>query len=48
MRVHTALNKWNRREFSYGDADCCQFAAFIVKELTGKDYSEQFKYQTDT
>ena len=47
MRVHNALNKWKRREFSYGDADCCQFAAFIVKELTGKDYSEQFKYESE-
>jgi len=47
MRVHNALNKWKRREFSYGDADCCQFAAFIVKELTGKDYSEQFKYDSE-
>lgn len=47
MKVHTALNKWKRREFSYGDADCCQFAAFIVKELTGKDYSEQFQYDSE-
>jgi uncharacterized protein YuzE len=47
MRVHNALNKWKRREFNYGDADCCQFAAFIVKELTGKDYSERFKYDSE-
>ena len=47
MKVYAALNKWKRREFSYGDADCCQFAAFIVKELTGKDYAEQFKYESE-
>ena len=47
MKVYAALNKWKRREFSYGDADCCQFAAFIVKELTGKDYSEHFKYESE-
>lgn len=47
MKVYAALNKWKRREFRYGDADCCQFAAFIVKELTGKDYAEQFKYESE-
>jgi hypothetical protein len=47
MKVYAALNKWKRREFSYGDADCCQFAAFIVKELTGKDYAEQFRYESE-
>ena len=47
MKVHAALNKWKRREFSYGDADCCQFAAFVVKELTGKDYAERFKYESE-
>ena len=47
MRVYQALNKWKRREFSYGDADCCQFTSFIVKELTGKDYASQFEYKTE-
>jgi hypothetical protein len=47
MKVYAALNKWKRREFSYGDADCCQFAAFIVKELTGKDYSSEFSYSSE-
>lgn len=46
MRVYSALNKWKRRPFSYGDADCCQFIAFVVKELTGKDYSLGFHYET--
>ena len=47
MRVHLALNKWQRRQFNYGDADCCQFTAFVVKELTGRDYSSQFEYTSE-
>ena len=45
--VQTALNAWKRRQFEYGDADCCQFAAFIVKEMTGKDYISQFTYDSE-
>ena len=47
MKVLAALNKWQRRQFNYGDADCCQFAAFIVNELTGKDYAADFRYQSE-
>ena len=47
MRVHAALNKWRRRDFKYGDADCCQFIAFVVKELTGKDYAAGFQYESE-
>jgi len=47
MRVHAALNKWRRRDFKYGDADCCQFIAFVVKELTGKDYAADFQYESE-
>lgn len=47
MRVHAALNKWQKRDFKYGDADCCQFIAFVVKELTGKDYSAGFQYDSE-
>ena len=47
MRVHAALNKWQKRDFKYGDADCCQFIAFVVKELTGKDYSVGFEYESE-
>ena len=45
--MQTALNAWKRRDFDYGDADCCQFAAFIVKEMTGKDYISEFTYSTE-
>ncbi len=44
LRIHQALNKWRKRDFDYGDADCCQFAGFIVQELTGKDYLATFEY----
>tara|TARA_A100000172_G_scaffold71077_1_gene51560 strand:- start:37 stop:405 length:369 start_codon:yes stop_codon:yes gene_type:complete len=47
VRVHAALNKWQRRAFKYGDADCCQFIAFVVKELTGKDYAANFHYESE-
>ena len=47
IKVYAALNKWQRRTFSYGDADCCQFTAFIVKELTGKDFASRFNYSDE-
>jgi len=47
LRILQALNKWQRRDFTYGDADCCQFAGFIVKELTGKDYLADFNYSSE-
>ena len=47
MRVHAALNKWQRRQFKYGDADCCQFIAFVVKDLTGKGYAANFHYESE-
>ncbi|MGB2426379.1 MAG: DUF6950 family protein [Alteromonas sp.] len=46
LRIHQALNKWRKRNFDYGDADCCQFAGFIVQELTGKNYLATFNYQS--
>lgn len=45
--VLSALNKWRRQEFTYGSVDCCQFAGFIVKELTGKDYLSDFNYNSE-
>tara|TARA_R110000803_G_scaffold113161_1_gene181547 strand:+ start:1505 stop:1894 length:390 start_codon:yes stop_codon:yes gene_type:complete len=46
-QVLQALNKWKRRAFEYGDADCVQFANFITKELTGRDYLRDFTYSTE-
>jgi hypothetical protein len=45
--VINALNKWEKRAFDYGDSDCCQFAGFIVRELTGKDYLAPFSYGSE-
>ena len=48
MTITEALNSWNRRDFNYGDADCCQFAAFIVQQMTGKDFATDFNYQSES
>lgn len=47
LKVHQALNKWRKRNFDYGDADCCQFAGFIVYELTGKNFLQGFGYRSE-
>ena len=47
MTVIDALNKWERRSFRYGDADCCQFAGFIARELTGTNYLKSFQYASE-
>jgi hypothetical protein len=48
------LNDWEVRledaiqatpPFAWGAADCCTFAARIVKAITGKDFAEQFRYR---
>lgn len=47
LQVLQALNTWKKRQFSYGDADCCQFAGFVVEQLTGQDYLESFEYNSE-
>lgn len=47
MRVYAALNKWKRQPFDYGNADCFQFACFIIKQMTGKDYAYGYDYQSE-
>ena len=47
LQIHQALNKWQKAEFDYGSVDCCQFAGFIVKELTGIDYLRDFAYESE-
>ena len=42
-----ALNDWQRREFIYGDSDCCSFVAFIANKLTGRDFSEYLTYSSE-
>lgn len=47
IEVLKALNKWERRQFEYGSVDCCQFAGFIVNEITGRDYLVDFDYNSE-
>ena len=47
LQIHQALNKWEKSEFNYGSVDCCQFAGFIVRELTGIDYLRDFAYESE-
>lgn len=46
--VLRALNKWERRQFEYGDSDCCSFVAFIANKLTGRDFSEYLTYASES
>ena len=48
LEIIRLLNDWEKRDFNYGDADCCQFAGWVVKNLTGKDYLETFNYNTES
>jgi hypothetical protein len=45
--VIAALNSWEKREFSYGDSDCCKFAAHILTQVTGRDYIARFDYANE-
>ena len=47
LQIHQALNKWQKSDFNYGSVDCCQFAGFIVRELTGIDYLRDFAYESE-
>ena len=42
-----AFNAWEKRAFKYGDADCCQFAGHVIKEITGIDYMDSFNYSSE-
>lgn len=46
--VRSAINSWKRREFKYGDADCCSFVAHVASKLTGKDYNQYITYSSET
>ena len=47
QQILLALCNWERQPFEYGVADCCRFTIFMVKELTGKDYSDQFDWSNE-
>ena len=42
-----AFNEWKKRDFTWGDAYCCQFAAYVAKKITGIDYVSAFKYDSE-
>lgn len=44
----SALNSWEKRKFQYGNVDCCQFAAHVVKHISGKDYAQGFAYSSES
>ena len=45
--VIRAIGSWKRREFTYGDADCCSFIAHVASELTGSDYRQHITYTSE-
>lgn len=44
--VLDAINRWPGGSFEFGRVDCCQFAGWMVRELTGKDVYSEFQYST--
>jgi hypothetical protein len=47
QNVVSAVNSWKRRQFKYGDADCCSFVAHVASELTGEDYRKHITYKSE-
>ena len=47
LKTIKALNEWEKRQFNYGDSDCCQFVAYVIKHFSGKDYSKAFEYKSE-
>lgn len=45
--LQKALNEWGRNSFEYGSVDCCQFTAFIVYKITGKNYADGLEYESE-
>ena len=45
--VLSALNRWEKGDFQYGDKDCVAFTVFIIRELHGIDYSHELVYSTE-
>lgn len=45
--VIKAVNSWSRRQFDYGDSDCCAFVAHVASELTGRDYRRFITYNSE-
>lgn len=46
--VRAAISSWKRRDFKYGDSDCCSFIAHVTSELTGRDYRRFITYASES
>ena len=46
-RILSALNKWDKGDFQYGNRDCVAFTVFMIRELHGIDYSDELVYATE-
>jgi hypothetical protein len=45
--VQEAFRKFEGGDFVYGAKDCCQFAGWVAKEITGVDYLKEFVYASE-
>ena len=41
------FQRMEKTRLHLGDADCCQFAAYVAKKITGIDYVSAFKYDSE-
>lgn len=46
--VTRIINDYERGRFEYGVNDCCQFSAFVVRRLTGRNLLARVDYQGET
>ena len=47
-RLSQTLKEWDGKPFSWGDADCCCFAAAVVEALTGVDVMTDWRGRYDS
>jgi len=45
--VNEVVNTMTGANFKYGELDCCLFAALVAEKLTGKNYAEEFSYDSE-
>ena len=43
----SSIKQMGKARLQLCDADCCQFIAFVVEQLTGKDYAAGFQYELE-
>jgi len=44
----SAFNSWEKRQFEYGVADCCQFTSHVVNEIHGVNHMDKFNYSSES